>query len=336
MDYVYAGDLKGNLWKFDLTDPDHTLWDVAYKDAGTPKPLFQTNNQPITTKPSVMYHCEYPEKPGYLVTFGTGRYLGLQDLADVSTQAVYGIWDYGDDGDDTEYVGAFNGSAVTDTYLPATVSVLQQIVVDERTVYGEVFRTLSAGQPDWQSTTLDGGTCGDNAGTDGCDPNGTPTLEPDPDPVRHAGWYYNLPDSGERVVSDVRIRAGKLWVVSYVASASTCGLSGHSWLMVMDPCTGGRLADAYFDLNGDGKVEEDRIDYKNPGVIIKSPDLLDVGGDRAAPSAFKIDGKVEMPTYLIDGDTEIIYLPKIDTTVDDDKRGKVDVQFVTHWRVLRK
>jgi Tfp pilus tip-associated adhesin PilY1 len=322
VDYVYAGDLKGNLWKFDLSKSAAVQWDVAYNDFGTPKPLFKTNNQPITTKPSVMYHCGYPEKPGYLVTFGTGRYLGLEDLADVSTQAVYGIWDYGDDGDDSEYVGAFNGSLITDTYLPATVSLLQQIVVDERTAFGEVWRTQSAGQPDWQTTTLEGATCGDNAGTEDCDPNDVPTLEPGPDPVRNAGWYFNLPESGERVVSDVRIRAGRLTVISYVATASTCGLSGHSWVAVLDPCTGGRLLEAYFDLNEDGKV-----DFQ---------DLIDIGQpDKAAPTAFKIDGKVEMPTYLIDGDTEIMYLPNIDTTMNE-KRGAAPFQDMTHWRVLRR
>jgi type IV pilus assembly protein PilY1 len=266
-----------------------------------------------------MYHCE---KNGYLVAFGTGRYLGLADLADFSTQAIYGIWDYGDDEDDTEYVGAFNGSLISDTYLPGTVSLLQQIVVDERTAYGEVWRTQSAGQPDWKTTTLDGGACGDNAGTDDCDPNDIPSMEADPDPVRNAGWYFNLPESGERVVSDVRIRAGRLTVISYVATASTCGLSGHSWVAVLDPCTGGRLTEAYFDLNEDGQVD--------------LQDLIDIPGDKGvAPTSFKIDGKVEMPTYLIDGDTEIMYLPKIDTTMNE-KRGAAPAQDLTHWRVLRR
>jgi Tfp pilus tip-associated adhesin PilY1 len=319
VDYVYAGDLKGNLWKFDLSDTSAAQWDVAYKDVATPKPLFQTPNQPITTKPSVMYHCD---KNGYLVAFGTGRYLGLQDLADFSVQAVYGIWDYGDDEDDAEYVGAFNGSLITDTYLPSTVSLLQQIVVDERTAFGEVWRTQSAGQPDWQSTTLEGGNCGLNAGTEDCDPNYIPTDNAGPDPVRHAGWYFNLPESGERVVSDVRIRGGRLTVISYVATASTCGLSGHSWVAVLDPCTGGRLPKAYFDLDDDGDVDFD--------------DMIDIGQpDRAAPTAFKIDGKVEMPTYLIDGNIEIMYLPSIDTTMHE-KRGLAPEQDMSHWRLLRK
>ncbi|MEJ2393022.1 MAG: hypothetical protein P8019_16710 [Gammaproteobacteria bacterium] len=241
-----------------------------------------------------------------MVAFGTGRYLGLEDLADASTQAVYGIWDYGDDEDDTENVGQFDGGTISDNYLPPTVSLLQQIVVDERTEYGEVLRTLSAGLPDWE--TID-------------DQNDIPLVQPNPDPKRNVGWYFNLPESGERVVSDVRIRAGRLTVISYVATASTCGLSGHSWVMVMDPCTGGRLTEAYFDINGDGKID--------------AQDLIDIGDPfGASPTAIRIDGKVEMPTYLIDGDVEILYLPGIDSKINE-KRASAPVQDMTHWRVLR-
>lgn len=121
IDYAYAGDLKGNLWKFDLTAPDPANWDVAYKNGGNPEPLFRTPSpgQPITSKPAVMY-APPPEQylapgasptttnPGFFVIFGTGKYLGLTDLTDNSQQAVYGIWDYGDDADDTEFLGQFN------------------------------------------------------------------------------------------------------------------------------------------------------------------------------------------------------------------------------------
>ena len=110
VDYVYAGDLQGNLWKFDLLDASAANWEVAYEDPdGNPAPVFQAKNfsghpQPITSKPDVMYHCE---KPGYMVIFGTGRYLAELDLESSETSSVYGIWDYGDDDDNREYLGSF-------------------------------------------------------------------------------------------------------------------------------------------------------------------------------------------------------------------------------------
>ena len=33
-DYVYAGDLQGNLWKFDFYDTDAANWEAAYEDTG--------------------------------------------------------------------------------------------------------------------------------------------------------------------------------------------------------------------------------------------------------------------------------------------------------------
>ena len=321
VDYVYAGDLKGNLWKFDLSADDYNQWDVAYYDSVTPKPLFKTPGQPITTKPTVMFHCE---KGGYLVAFGTGKYLGLDDLADNSQQAVYGIWDYGEDVDDSEYVGTFNGSLITDTYLPSTVSLLQQIVVDERTEHGLVLRTLSDGHPDWSSTTDESGGCGDNAGTDDCDPNSVGTQ---PDPVRNVGWYFNLPESGERVVTDVYIRGGTLNVISYVNEGGQCGLAGHSWVMAMDPCTGGRLSHADFDLNGDGAIDDE--DLINIGTVADPIMVPPTGG--------RFDGKVKNPLYLRAHERSTVeksYYNTDDTDIKTFLRSAPRLG-MTYWRVLR-
>jgi type IV pilus assembly protein PilY1 len=316
VDYVYAGDIKGNLWKFDLSADDYNLWDVAYKSAGVPMPLFSTPNQPITSKPSVMYHCE---KHGYLVTFGTGRYLGLADISNTDQQSIYGIWDYGDYGDDSEYVGAFDGSAITNADLPAGVSfsLLEQVIVDERTIDGVDFRTFSNGVPDWTTATKSGADCGDFDGAEDCDFNDVPSEEPYPDPVKDVGWYFDLPESGERVVSDVRIRAGKLTVLSFVNEGSTCGLAGHSWVMVMDPCTGGRLAEAHFDVDGDGDIDKD--------------DLINIG---TVGQPKWVPGKVELPSYLIKGDVETGYYNTSDTEIET-LLQKAPRLGMTHWRVLR-
>ncbi|MDJ0885879.1 MAG: PilC/PilY family type IV pilus protein [Desulfobacterales bacterium] len=111
VDYAYAGDLHGNLWKFDLSSGNYSQWDVAYFDGALPKPLFQARNmitapadtgdagfrQPITTRPDVMRHC-LSGRDGYIVIFGTGRFLSLSDYADgAAIQSIYGIWDWADE-----------------------------------------------------------------------------------------------------------------------------------------------------------------------------------------------------------------------------------------------
>jgi Tfp pilus tip-associated adhesin PilY1 len=318
VDYVYAGDLKGNLWKFDLTSTNHEQWGVAYSSPTAPKPLFATPGQPITTKPNVTYHCT---RHGYMVLFGTGRYLNDGDLSDASPQTVYGIWDYGDDADDGESVGALAAGALTNTNLPGTVSLLQQVVVDERTVNGMKIRTMAAQTADWKTTSTAGGPCGDNSGTQACDPNATGTK---PDPVRHAGWYFNLPGARERVVSDVIVRSGVLTVVSHAPSSSLCGGSGESWLMTMDACSGSRLSKAFFDINGDGKVD--------------AADLVDIGTPQnpmmVVPGGIRYDGKVQPPTYLIlpDG-TENLYMSSSRNRIET-QRERAAKLGMTYWRVM--
>ena len=161
------------------------------------------------------------------MVFGTGKYLGDSDPADVSAQAVYGIWDYGEDVDDSEYVGAFVGGVISNTNLPDTASLLTQSVIAEQIVDGTSLRTMSAAAADWSTTTKLGGDCGENEGTEDCDPN---DVGDEPDPLKTVGWYLPLPSSGERVTSDLLIRDGTLIIISYVPGSSRCasgGIQGH-------------------------------------------------------------------------------------------------------------
>jgi type IV pilus assembly protein PilY1 len=91
-DYAYAGDLRGNVWKFNLTANSAGSWNVAY--AGVP--VYQArdalnNPQPITTAPEVTPH----PNGGYMVLFGTGQYIQTTDVANTAVQSLYGIRDNG-------------------------------------------------------------------------------------------------------------------------------------------------------------------------------------------------------------------------------------------------
>ncbi|SJM96159.1 hypothetical protein CRENPOLYSF2_900001 [Crenothrix polyspora] len=93
VDRVYAGDLKGNLWAFDLSSADAASWGVAYSG----NPLFVAANQPITTKPAVVRHPTELNgaAPNVMVFFGTGQYLATADINSAATQGFYGVWDNG-------------------------------------------------------------------------------------------------------------------------------------------------------------------------------------------------------------------------------------------------
>ncbi|MCL6714000.1 PilC/PilY family type IV pilus protein [Pseudoxanthomonas sp. z9] len=91
-DYVYAGDMLGNVWKFDLTSDSPSSWGVA--NSGSP--LFTATNgtvrQPITGGMTVAMH---PTTYKTWVFFGTGRFLTSGDVSSEAVQAIYGVIDSG-------------------------------------------------------------------------------------------------------------------------------------------------------------------------------------------------------------------------------------------------
>lgn len=92
---VYAGDIQGNLWKFDFrTTSGTTTPSLAF---GAGNPLFVATNatdgsgrrQPITTQPQLYQH----PTDGFMVVFGSGKIFEDNDAATVDRETLYGIWD---------------------------------------------------------------------------------------------------------------------------------------------------------------------------------------------------------------------------------------------------
>jgi type IV pilus assembly protein PilY1 len=90
VEYIYAGDLRGNLWRFDVSNANPGNWSA-------PARLFTAKYgslvQPITSRPEVGRHQTDPDS--VLVYFGTGKYLETADNTNtgIPTQTFYAIWD---------------------------------------------------------------------------------------------------------------------------------------------------------------------------------------------------------------------------------------------------
>jgi type IV pilus assembly protein PilY1 len=88
-DIAYAGDMKGNLWKFVNSGGS---WSLG--NGGVPLFIARTSSgvaQPITSAPRTLPH----PNGGVMIYFGTGSYLTNSDLTNNDTQSFYGIWDNG-------------------------------------------------------------------------------------------------------------------------------------------------------------------------------------------------------------------------------------------------
>jgi len=89
IDMVYAADIRGNIWRIDTTQTDCGPGSVNCVRVFSATD--GTKAQPITGELNVM---KAPGgKTGYLVMFGTGRYVSSGDNTNFDTQTVYGIWD---------------------------------------------------------------------------------------------------------------------------------------------------------------------------------------------------------------------------------------------------
>lgn len=107
---AYGGDLKGRLWKFDLSGTTADTWGVAFSG----KPLFTAAGgatQPITVQPLLADHAS----GGKQVFFGTGKLNEAADKTNKDLQAFYAVWD-AEGGSGQITVSSLQAQAVTGVF----------------------------------------------------------------------------------------------------------------------------------------------------------------------------------------------------------------------------
>jgi len=279
VDYIYGGDLLGNLWKFTVSDANTSKWEVAYATGNganaVPAPLFTavspdtgTPAQPITTRPTVTKHPD-GSQDGFMVYFGTGKYLETTDNQSTGqvTQTFYGIWDK-------------NQSSLT--AISKTNDLLQQEISSEEVNQYDSNGILTT------NTSLAVSSVGIRITTD-------TTI----DWSVHSGWYMDLintgdatpANKGERQVSNPIVRNGRIIFTTLVPSQSTCDFGGTSWLMELDAASGSRLSVPPFDLNNDGVIDDQDA-------------FLAANNDKIPPGGVQFDGIITMPRILGGGNID--------------------------------
>ena len=220
MDIAYAGDLKGNFWKFDLSGASDGDWGVSdwggglpCKNVATCVPLFVAQDgtgqrQPISSAPMWMAHPQ----GGTQLLFGTGRNLTEDDRSATSQQSIYSLLDK------TRYTTA--GGYVT----PAEADPIPE--ADSRNADLMVAQAVTTQVGDSRYYQTSSNLVDYAAG--------------------RRGWYIDLPVARERVLADAQLFQGQLAIVpSYVpkpgAGPNACGFAlrgGQNWLNVVNMITG--------------------------------------------------------------------------------------------------
>ena len=273
VDVVYAGDLKGNMWKFDVSNKVSTgNWDVAFSG----KPLYIAKDeggtrQPITSAPNVRTNKSVG---GMMVAFGTGRNVTDGDRSDrTSVHTVYSVLD------ETKYT--LEGSGTNKGKVKAVASPAPTTVAGRtsKTAHGDLVpRTFNA-------TNINGeGRSSDEVFWN---MSNTQVELKYAGTGKKRGWYLDLPVGGERILTMPTFYDGSnvLDITSEVPasggntteeSCSPPAMEGKQYQTLMGIEFGLRPTVQLLDTNGDGlfnaAVDEDNKTNRHttdPGKAIK-------------------------------------------------------------------
>ena len=293
VDTVYAGDLQGNLYRFEVGDENPNNWQAVKLFTATANGNTQTR-QPITTAPTV---TKVPNQEGFIITVGTGSFITEEDGLSTDIQSVYGIWDRFEPAPRTAEPG---------TKLTLLTEQVITNVVDENRV-SDTLRIMSNNavnllpgngidanygwyidlDPVRASTTLQGNSNTDSGG-----------LAP-PNP------QY----PGERAIRRIVQRGNSLVLTTVIPrDANSCFRAPPGALWFVDALTGGNPSSAVIDLDNDG--------------IVDANDLITVDGEEFVAGilfdAGSGDGSLVDPSVLL-GDSQSDFLI-INLSHDEDPR----------------
>jgi type IV pilus assembly protein PilY1 len=256
-DYVYAPDMYGNVWKFDLSSTSPSAWGVAFPAVSgfsNGAPFFQARSS-ATAGPSASRNSAQPIQArielasppsgvaGVMVLFGTGRFIADGDNINDQLQTFYGLLD--------------NGTRISAT--------------DRSTLVEQTISTLS-------------GNAGRTVSTN--------TI----DYTTKRGWFMDLPTSTERVIGTALIRSGRVIFTTVIPSTDPCDFGGSGWLMEIDAKTGAMLPYSVFDTNGDGVVDNNDVTRAGVPLtvgIAKQPVAID-GPSTAVKAMSGTSGNIQL------------------------------------------
>jgi type IV pilus assembly protein PilY1 len=236
-DYVYAGDLLGNLWRFDLIAGSLTSTATAgnYKVAFANKPLYTATAsdtagsavQSITAAPTVVSH---PTLGGTIVIFGSGRYFANADKSSTDLQTLYGVWDKQTAGNS-----------------PSSTPVLNRSNLQAQTITSQA----------------------NNVSFSGASNNIRIVSNNSVDWTAKSGWYLDLTVGGtllgERLVDPLTISGSVLFASTRTPVTDVCSPGVAGWLYGLDPTTGGRTSFTVFNLRRNGTLSS--ADNYNDTVV---------------------------------------------------------------------
>ena len=317
-DFVYAGDMDGNLWRFDIRKADPKQW--TYVKLFTAKDP-NGKEQPITAAPQVAIHPKRNADtvPGteldeltYIVLFGTGRYLGITDILNnvsypFDQQTFYGVWDDMDGGScpgvtmnkDMAIATPPMAACFTRTDLQAQIYCPGNPV--EPTCQNSTGTITSSGEfsQDGETYRITSNRCVEY-GNDGVltekqckDAAGKPLDLP-----QKRGWYLDLKSLGERVPGDSLLLGSRILFTSILPDSDPCAYGGNSWLNIFKAVSGQRIDGGTFLSKTSGRPVAEGKDTASGSETGFAPSSVGLMGIASAPNVMKSPDQGKSIVYL--------------------------------------
>jgi type IV pilus assembly protein PilY1 len=244
-DYLYAGDLLGNVWRFDLTSSNTADWAVSKFGNATPTPLFVAqdsggNPQPITTEVAIGTSNTGGAKR-VIAMFGTGQKNPLTassaETYASGTQTVYGIWDWD--------MSAWNNGTTTvnGVTIPASAATYAALTAPQTVTRSDLLAQTLSSQVAAASGNQVLGYRAISSTNNVCWTGSAASCA-------QYGWLFDLPDTNEQVVYGPIIESGSLIVNTTIppsSSVNQCNPTLPSgWTMAFNIASGGGQSQNFF------------------------------------------------------------------------------------------
>jgi type IV pilus assembly protein PilY1 len=226
---AYAGDLQGNLWKFDFSSASANDWGIAFGG----KPLFKAKYakpagattidqaQPITAAPAYLAH----PLGGNLLVFGTGKLFETADASNTNVQTLYAVWDKVITGQASGVAAAVaTRDSPTGDAIVLSRSLVEQTMTE---IIGTNYYSATNNLVNYPG---------------------------------QRGWFIklNMNPSGLRLIFPPQLAVGKVFLQTLAPPGNTtdpCAeLRGKTVSFIVNPFSGSASAPT-FDVNNDGKID---------------------------------------------------------------------------------
>ena len=303
-DFVYAGDLEGNLWRFDIRSADPNSWTYAKLTTALDA---NGNPQPITSAPQVTRQLISATDPNtsLMVLFGTGRYLGVTDVTNTDQQTFYGIWD---DVDGSACPAGSTTACFTradlqaQIYCPGNpVDPTCQLQVDASTTVTSTGSVSSGGN----SYRITSARCVEYgaAGAKLCG---------DPARAQQRGWYLDLKLAGERVVGDPLIIGSRVAFTSILPDPDPCAFGGNSWLNILSAVDGQRLPATFVAGGSTSGQPTTSVTEASTGF---APSSVAITGIASAPNVMRAPDQQRSILYVSTSEGTVENYSIVDTEI---------------------